>query len=388
MSVEQSELEWGIPRVPEAEPPADAALASEPGLVDGFGRDHTDMRLSLTDKCNFRCFYCMKEDQTFEKMRLELSTPELVRVAGVAHELGIRSLRLTGGEPLMHKDAVDVVGQLSKIGFDDLSMTTNGSMLTRKIGDITTAQALKEAGLQRLNVSCDSLNPEKFARIRRRSDFNEVMAGLEEAGRVGFSPIKMNVVLIKDVNDDEILDFARFARQSYDLGNRIIVRFIEFMPLGETGENQANWTPDKVVSSQQVLETIKAEWPIEIAPTSAQSDHAPAARWMFSDGKGEFGVIPTMTNPFCADCNRLRITADGFVMRCLFSEKELRFSVRNRMRQGAGCSDEEIADIFREAVRTKKAGQDRAVPNIFTEPSKFIDGSRLATGVTMSQIGG
>lgn len=355
-------------------------------LVDGFGREHTDMRLSITDRCNFRCYYCMKEDQRFAPLRLELDTPELVRVASIAHRLGIRSLRLTGGEPLMRKDAVDVVAALSAIGFDDLSMTTNGALLTRAASTSTLARALKDAGLDRLNISCDSLDPAKFARIRRRGDLAEVMAGLREAQDAGFGPIKVNVVVIRGQNDDEILDFAALARESAEDGRPVIVRFIEFMPLGETGENQANWSPGLVVSSREILATIRARWPLEIA--SGQADHAPAARWAFADGKGEIGVIPTMTNPFCANCNRLRVTADGFVMRCLFAKKEGKFSLRTVMRRQGGADDDELADVFRAAVRTKKAGQDRSVPDIFTEPGEYRSGSRAVTGVTMSQIGG
>jgi cyclic pyranopterin phosphate synthase len=355
-------------------------------LLDTFGRDHTDMRLSLTDHCNFRCFYCMKEDQKFEPMRLELSTPELIRIARIARELGIVSLRLTGGEPLMRKDAVDVVKKLAALGFSDLSMTTNGSLLTRDHGGVTLAQALRDAGLDRLNVSCDSLDPEKFARIRRRGDLSAVWDGIRAAQDAGFSPIKMNVVLIRGENDDEIIDFARLARDSARAGAPIVVRFIEFMPLGETGEKQANWTPEKVVDSQDVLAMIRERWPLEIA--TRQGDHAPASRWRFSDGVGEIGVIPTMTNPFCANCNRLRVTADGFVMRCLFSEKELPFSLRNMMRRREGSTDGEVAAVFREAVRTKKAGQDRDVPDILTRPDGYLDGSRNVSGVTMSQIGG
>jgi GTP 3',8-cyclase len=355
-------------------------------LLDTFGRDHTDMRLSLTDHCNFRCFYCMKEDQKFEPMRLELSTPELIRIARIARELGIVSLRLTGGEPLMRKDAVDVVKELASLGFSDLSMTTNGSLLTRDHGGVTLARALRSAGLDRLNVSCDSLDPEKFARIRRRGDLSAVWDGIRAAQDAGFSPIKMNVVLIRGENDDEIIDFARLARDSARAGAPIVVRFIEFMPLGETGEKQANWTPGKVVDSQDVLATIRERWPLEIA--TRQGDHAPASRWRFSDGVGEIGVIPTMTNPFCANCNRLRVTADGFVMRCLFSEKELPFSLRNILRRREGSTDGEVAAVFREAVRTKKAGQDRDVPDILTRPDGYLDGSRNVSGVTMSQIGG
>lgn len=355
-------------------------------MRDGFGREHTDLRLSITDHCNFRCFYCMKQDQRFVPMRLELDTDEIVRVARIAHRLGVRSLRLTGGEPLMRADAVEVVRRLAGIGFEDLSMTTNASLLCRVYDGTTLARALRDAGLQRLNISCDSLDPERFARIRRRGDLTAVMAGLREAQRVGFAPIKMNVVVIRGSNDDEVVELARFARETHREGHPVIVRFIEFMPMGETGENQANWSPEKVVSAHEILTAIRSRWPLTLA--SQQGDHAPAARWRFSDGIGEIGVIPTMTNPFCADCNRLRVTADGFVMRCLFSAKDQQFSLRNLLRRDGGASDDELAEVFTAAVRSKRAGQDRDAPTIFTDPGDYLSGSRAASGVTMSQIGG
>jgi cyclic pyranopterin phosphate synthase len=355
-------------------------------LTDGFGREHTDMRISLTDKCNFRCVYCMREDQRFTLTKLELDTPELLRVARVAHRLGIRTIRLTGGEPLMRKDAVEVVRQLSTIGFEDISMTTNGSLLTRKVDGVTAAQALREAGLNRVNISCDSLQPDKFARIRRRGDFDVVMAGIAEAHRVGFSPIKMNTVVIRGQNDDEVLDFANYVRETWQAGTPVSVRFIEFMPLGETGEKQENWTKEKVVSSADIVKQIDAQWPLTIS--SSQKDHAPASRWAFKDGKGEIGVIPTMTNPFCSNCNRLRVTGDGFVMRCLFSRKDGKFALRNLMRRDGGCTDDEIADVFLAAVASKRAGQDREKPDIFENPGKYVGGSQAVHQVSMSQIGG
>ena len=344
------------------------------------------MRLSVTDRCNFRCIYCMKEDQTFGPMRLEMTTPEVIRVANVAHALGIRSLRLTGGEPLIRKDVVDVVRQLSRIGFEDLSLTTNGSLLTRRSGGISLAQALKEAGLDRVNISCDSLDPQKFSRIRRRGNLELVFAGIDEARRAGLTPIKVNVVVIRGQNDDEILEFARLARDSHATGTGIVPRFIEFMPLGETGEQQANWTQAKVVSAREIIETVRSRWPLKLA--SSQGDHAPATRWAFADGGGEIGVIPTMTNPFCSNCNRLRVTADGFVMRCLFSKKEGRFSLRDLMRTNPQCTDADLAEIFRRAVDSKKAGQDRDKPDIYANPGRYSNGSRDAQGSTMSQIGG
>lgn len=355
-------------------------------LVDSFGREHTDMRVSLTDRCNFRCVYCMKEDQAFEPMKLEMTTPELLRSLNVARELGINSIRFTGGEPLIRKDATRVVRETSEMGFEDLAMTTNGSLLTRKVGATSLAGELKNAGLERINVSCDSLNPEKFEKIRRRGKLENVLAGIEEARRVGLGPIKMNVVLIKGINDDEILDFAEYARESFRENNPTIVRFIEYMPLGETGEKQVEWSPDKIVSSEEVFNIINEKWPLKIA--SNQDDHAPAARWEFADGQGQIGTIPTMTNPFCANCNRLRLTADRFLMPCLFSQKKAKSSLRNAIRHPEGATDEELKQIFINTVWSKKKGQDREIPDIYINPGAYRSGSKVAQGVTMSQIGG
>lgn len=357
-------------------------------LVDTLGREHTDLRVSLTDKCNFRCVYCMKEDRAFEPMNLELTTPELLKSVEVAKTLGINAVRLTGGEPLVRKDAVDVVGALSEMGFNDLSMTSNGSLLTRKVGGISVAQALKNAGLQRINISFDSLKPDRFEKIRRRSNFEKVMAGINEALEVGLDPVKLNVVLIRGINDDEILNFADFARKNYMEGTDLRVRFIEYMPLGDTGEKQEEWRPHKIVGQEEILETVRTKYDIGIG--EVQDDHAPAGRWAFKDGQGEISIIPTMTNRFCGDCNRLRLTADGVVLPCLFSEKDFKLSVRNVLRNPAGYEAEDLAKVFKDAVSTKKWGQnrDKNQPGIFEEPGPYADGNNPKNNQTMSQIGG
>jgi cyclic pyranopterin phosphate synthase len=362
------------------------SILTEP-LVDSFGREHTDMRFSITERCNFRCTYCMREDQRFNPSSLDLTPDEILKIASIAHGLGIRAVRITGGEPLMRKDVVSIVEKLKNVGFDELTMTTNASLLSHTSKGVTMAQNLKDAGLDRLNVSCDSLNSERFKKIRRRGTLQGVTNGLQAAYEAGFEKIKMNVVVIRGINDDEILDFAQFARMSSMLGRECIVRFIEHMPLGETGDEQTSWTPDKVVPAEKIVNLIDSKWPIEIA--NHQGDHAPASRWSFSDGFGEIGVIPTMTNRFCGDCNRLRVTSDGTVVNCLFSPKEAQFQLRDKMR--TGCTDEEIAQVFHDAVNSKKAAQNRNLdePTILESPGAYIEGgSRGAQGTTMSQIGG
>lgn len=363
--------------------------AHAPPLVDSFGREITDLRVSLTDKCNFRCVYCMKEDRQFGKIALELTTPELLKTIGVGKELGINAIRFTGGEPLVRKDAVEVVREVNDMGFDDLAMTSNGSLLTRKIGGVSTAQALKDAGLDRINISYDSLQKDKFEKIRRRSNFDLVNAGVEEALNVGLTPVKLNVCLIRGINDDEILDFADFARENYAKGRDVRVRFIEYMPLGDTGENQEEWRPYKVVRQEEILETIRTKYPIEIG--AIQDDHAPAGRWSFTDGTGEISIIPTMTNRFCGDCNRFRLTADGVILPCLFSEKDFaNLSVRNILRKSGGATNEEIANVFYKATNVKKWGQnrDKSSPGIYEDPKEYSSGNNPNNHVTMSGIGG
>ena len=305
-------------------------------LVDQHGRVHTDLRISVTDRCNLRCFYCMPEEGVPFLPRSEiLSFEEIARVATVARGLGVTSLRLTGGEPLVRRGIVDLVGMLAEVGFDDLALTTNGTGLA------ALAPRLAEAGLQRVNISCDSLRPLRFAQIRRRGDLATVLEAMDAAESAGLSPIKVNVVVIAGANDDEILDFAAFARRT---GR--VVRFIEYMPLDAEG----NWSRDDVVPGDRILAEIDTRWPIEALPGG--SDPAPAERFRFRDGCGEVGVVASVTRPFCGTCNRLRLTAEGAVRNCLFSDDEI--SVRDVLRGGGG--DEQVSDALRRAVWGKLPG--------------------------------
>jgi cyclic pyranopterin phosphate synthase len=326
-------------------------------LVDGFGRVHTDLRTSVTDRCNLRCTYCMPEEGLIWLPRSEiLSFEEIERVAWVAHGLGVDSVRLTGGEPLLRANVVDLVGRLGRVGFADLSMTTNGTGLAR------LAPALAAAGLHRVNVSCDSLRPDRFGQIRRRGVLAGVLEAMDAAEAAGLRPAKVNVVVMAGVNDDEVVDFAAFARNTPR-----IVRFIEFMPLDADGA----WERSSVVPGDEILARIDATWPLEPASWRA-ADSAPADRYRFRDGRGEIGVITSVTKAFCGSCNRLRLTADGAIRNCLFAHDEI--SVRDLMRSGA--SDDELALLLRRAVWAKRAGHGINDP-AFLRPAR-----------SMSMIGG
>ncbi len=340
-----------------ASSPTDAAPPTDGPLVDTFGRVHDDLRISVTDRCNLRCVYCMPEEGlTFLPRSELLDFEEIVRVATVAHRLGVRSVRITGGEPLVRRGIVDLVRMLAGVGFDDLSMTTNG------MGLETLARALADAGLQRVNVSCDSLRADRYARLRRRGDLGRVLAGMGAADSAGLAPVKVNVVLLPGENDDEILAFADFARRT---GR--IVRFIEYMPLDADGA----WQPDRVVEGARVLREISARWPLEEVPGS-KVDRAPAERFRFVDGAGEIGIVSSVSQPFCGTCNRLRLTAEGSLRNCLFSDDEL--SVRDVLRSGG--SDVELAALFRRSVWGKARGHGINTPG-FVPPVR-----------SMSMIGG
>jgi GTP 3',8-cyclase len=325
-------------------------------LVDSFGRHHDDLRISLTDRCNLRCVYCMAEEGMEFLPRHEVLTfDEIVRVATTARRLGVRSIRLTGGEPLVRRGVAGLVGRLSALGFTDIALTTNGIRLAPLAGE------LKSAGLTRVNVSCDSLGAGRFASIRRRGDLETVLAAMDAAELVGLAPLKVNVVLMRGVNDDEIVDCAAFAR---DTGR--IVRFIEFMPLDFPGA----WDRTQLVPGREVLDTISRVWPLV-----AVGDHdrgAPAERFRFADGRGEIGVISSVSEPFCSTCNRLRLTADGQIRNCLFSDDES--SVRDVMRRGG--DDHEVELVIRRSVWGKLPGHSINDPD-FLRPRR-----------SMSMIGG
>jgi cyclic pyranopterin phosphate synthase len=335
---------------------ATASMPASGPLVDRYGRIHEDLRISVTDRCNLRCVYCMSEEgMTFLPRSELLSFEEIVRVANVAKSLGVTAIRLTGGEPLVRKGIASLISQLSEIGFDDLALTTNGMQLAAQ------AQKLADAGLTRVNVSCDSLRADRFEAIRRRGDLATVLGAMDAAEAAGLTPVKVNVVLLRGNNDDEILDFATFARQT---GR--VVRFIEFMPLDAQGQ----WDRTQLVPGHEIFERINAVWPLQAV--GDLDGPAPAERFRFADGLGEIGLISSVTQPFCGTCNRLRLTADGSIRNCLFSDDE--YSVRDVVR--ADGSDDEIENLLRRAVWAKFPG------HAINEPS-FLRPAR-----SMSMIGG
>ncbi|MBI2942456.1 MAG: GTP 3',8-cyclase MoaA [Chloroflexi bacterium] len=330
-------------------------------LVDSYGRQMGDLRISLTDRCNFRCVYCMPADGLpwLPNERL-LTFPEIARLARIAVRMGIRDLRLTGGEPTIRPGLPHLIRMLQALrgeGLESLSLTTNGLQLA------TLAGELAEAGLTRINVSLDSLVREKFHRVTRRDCLDRVLAGLAELEKYpSIRPIKINAVAMRDFTEDEILAFARLARE-----RPFVVRFIEFMPLDADG----NWRRELVLPGREIRERINAWRPLVRIDDPDQS--STAQRYRFADGVGEMGFINPVSEPFCAHCNRIRLTADGQIRTCLFSidETDLRTPLRN------GASDEELAAILAMAVGQKE------LKHKINEGAAFQRASR-----SMSQIGG
>ncbi len=309
----------------------------EPVLVDTQGRTVRDLRISVTDRCNLRCVYCMPAEGMPWLAREDLLTyEELTRFARICLGLGVEGIRLTGGEPTVRADLPKLVAMLHALrpGLD-LSLTTNGLKLA------AMADELRAAGLQRVNVSLDTLDRERFHRIARRDRLAEVLAGLEAAKRVGFAPIKINVVLMRDFNADEVVPLVTWAReQGFEL------RFIEWMPL----DFQHTWQREKLVPAAEILERIHAVFPIE--PVANADPSAPATLHRYLDGAGRVGVIASVTRPFCGHCDRIRLTADGQIRTCLFSLEEYDF--RRAMRDGA--DDAEIERLLQAAVWRKQPG--------------------------------
>ena len=324
-------------------------------LVDPFGRVIRDLRISVTDRCNFRCTYCMPEEGLQWLSRDEvLSFEEIERLAGIfVRRFGVDGIRLTGGEPTVRAHLDTLITKLAGLGVD-LAMTTNGATLQN------TAERYRDAGLNRINISLDSLDRARFEQMTRRDELHNVLAGIDAAIAAGFSPVKINTVIERGVNDDEIVDLAAFGR---DRG--VEVRFIEFMPLDATG----HWVNDKVVGQDEIVERIAAVFPLEQMPARGA---APADRWRYTDGRGTVGVIPTVTKPFCGDCDRVRLTAEGQFRTCLFATDE--FDLRAALRRGE--SDDEIAERIVRAVGTKWAGH------------RINQVSFIRPGRSMSQIGG
>jgi cyclic pyranopterin phosphate synthase len=307
-------------------------------LIDAFGRVHTNLRVSVTDRCNIRCFYCMPAENVRFKPRHELlSFEEIERFARVAARLGVDKIRLTGGEPLVRHELPGLVARLAAVpGIRDIAMTTNGLLLAEQ------AQALKDAGLARLNISLDSLKPEVFFRISRRAGLEQVLAGIFAARRAGFERIRLNAVAIRGITEPEIVPLAEFARE-----HGMEMRFIEFMPLDADGQ----WDNDQVLSGEKIREVLERQIG-PLVPAAREDASQPATDFEFADGRGRIGFINPVTEPFCHHCNRLRLTAEGQVRNCLFSTEE--WDARQVMRGGG--SDDELADVIRGSIGAKKAG--------------------------------
>ena len=312
-------------------------------LVDRFGRRHTSLRLSVTDRCNLRCLYCMPEQNVVFAPREELLTfEEIERLARVAIRLGVDKLRVTGGEPLVRRDVVSLVERLANLpGVRNLGLTTNGLLLPKLAGPLFAA------GLRRLNISLDAFSEAGFERIARRKGFAEALAGIEAAQAVGFPSIKLNAVAIRGLTEPELAAFGDFARRT-----GIPVRFIEYMPLD--AENA--WERERVLFGREILAALAEQFgPLE--PIGREEPSTPATDYRFADGRGVVGIIPSVSEPFCGDCNRFRITAEGQLRSCLFSQEEtdLRRLLRGD-REIAPADDAAIAAAMRRAIAGKWAG--------------------------------
>jgi cyclic pyranopterin phosphate synthase len=320
-------------------------------LVDTFGRVATDLRVSLTDKCNLRCAYCMPaEGLEWLPNADALSDDEVVRVVGVAVGMGVTEVRFTGGEPLLRRGVVDIVARVAALRpRPRISLTTNGIGLAR------TAVALKAAGLDRVNVSLDTLDPIRFAELTRRDRFGDVIRGLEAAVSAGLTPVKVNTVLMRGQNDDEAVALLRWC-----LERGYFLRFIEQMPL----DAQHGWDRTLMVTAEEILTALAAEF--SLSPLGDEDrGSAPAEEWLVDGGPGRVGVIGSVTRPFCGTCDRVRLTADGQIRNCLFAREES--DLRGPMRTGA--SDSELAQRLAAALHAKRAGHGIDDPG-FLQPAR------------------
>jgi cyclic pyranopterin phosphate synthase len=346
-------------------------------LADSFGRVMRDLRISVTDRCNFRCLYCLPETEaaenfyrgrfanaenspklarTWHPRSAMLSFEEIERLTRIAVANGIRKIRITGGEPLLRRDLPSLIAKLSAIpGVEDLAMTTNGFLFEEK------ASELRKAGLRRVTFSMDSLDRETFRKMTGREGLDSVLRSIRLAKELGFDPVKVNAVVIRGLNEDQVTALARFARDE-----NIAFRFIEFMPL----DSRHQWKKDLVVPAREILRNLREEFPLEAVASENRSETA--RRWRFPDGRGEIGLIAPVSEPFCGHCNRLRLTADGKIRTCLFSNEE--HDVKALLRGGA--DDETVAGFLRELVWHKEAGHRIGQPD-FVQPER-----------TMSCIGG
>ncbi|MDO9485198.1 MAG: GTP 3',8-cyclase MoaA [Actinomycetota bacterium] len=321
-------------------------------LIDTFGRQHRDLRLSLTDKCNLRCTYCMPEDFAAWTPQAKLLTRhELVRVVRTAVDLGITSVRLTGGEPLLHPEVVEIVRDIAQLpNAPAISLTSNGLLLAQ------LAKPLREAGLQRINISLDTLDARRFAQITKRDRLAEVLAGIAAAEEAGIRPIKINTVLMRGVNESEAGDLLRFA-----IASGWSLRFIEQMPLDAGGV----WSRATMVTAEETLAALKSEF--ELTPHGVRGS-APAEEFLVDSGPATVGIIASVTKPFCGNCDRLRVTADGQVRNCLFARSES--DLRGILRDAKLTEDQRtsaIAEVLGLSVRAKLQGHGIGDP-LFLQP--------------------
>ena len=344
-------------------------MTPAPVLADSHGRILRDLRVSVTDRCNFRCLYCLPETEAAQNFyrghwaKLPNSTPilqqwvpkaailsfeEIERVVRIAAGFGIQKIRLTGGEPLLRHGLEELVARIAKIpGIEDLAMTTNGFLFAEK------ARALRDAGLQRVSFSLDSLDRDNFKKITGRDGLAEVLEGIRLARELGFAPVKVNAVVIRDINDHELEALAEFAR-AQDLS----FRFIEFMPL----DSARAWQKEMVVSGREILQRLRAKF--DLTPVVSDNPHSTSQRWKFAGGRGELGLIAPVSEPFCGHCNRIRLTADGKIRTCLFSVTE--HDLRGQLR--GGKSDGELGEWLRAVVWQKEARHHIGEPEFVAPP--------------------
>jgi cyclic pyranopterin phosphate synthase len=336
--------------------PGSASAPQSAGLIDTFGRVHDNLRISVTDRCNLRCTYCMPEDVAFRPKDELLKFEEIAHFVRVAATLGVNKIRLTGGEPLVRRDLHKLVSQLTPIpGMRDVGLTTNGILLRSQ------AKALHDAGLRRLNVSLDTLDAKRFREITRRDGLEKVLDGLQAAMEAGFAPIKINAVAIRGFTEHDVVPLARYARD-----NSFELRFIEYMPIGADP-----WERDKVLPASEILELLERDFGA-LDPVPDADPRAPALEFSYADGGGNVGIIASVTRPFCMKCNRLRLTAEGKIRNCLFALDEL--DVRPLLRDRR--DDEALAEIIRRNVWEKWEGHE-------INTARFIKPDR-----TMHAIGG
>jgi cyclic pyranopterin phosphate synthase len=326
-----------------------AGIPDSGPLIDGHGRVHDSLRISVTDRCNVRCFYCMPSEGVPWKSHTEiLRYEEIERLVRVAAALGVRKIRLTGGEPLIAKDLPVLIRLLVAIpGIQDVSLTTNGVLLA------DAAHALREAGLRRINVHLDTLDRQRYMRITRRDDLGRVLAGLHAARTVGFAPIKINAVAIRQQSEPDIVPLAHFGRE-----NHFEVRFIEFMPL----DSQGLWDRSRMLASTGILALLASEFG-PLIPVPDSDPRSPSQMYRYADGAGQIGLINAVSQSFCRHCNRIRLTADGKLRSCLFATREE--DVRAILREG---TDREIAQALRNVLRAKHSGHNVNTPQFIPPP--------------------